>query len=85
MENKESKAQPLKTTPKERLTAFYEWCKDHDFTLKDMEAVLISVILQTNIQGFKDEITMLNRDFEITVREILPAQEKTPKTEKESK
>ena len=83
--SKEEKAQPLKTTATERLTAFYTWAKDHEFTIKDMEAILVSVIIQTNIQGFKNEITMLNRDFEITVRELLPKEEKASKTEKESK
>lgn len=84
-EQETSKPQTLKTTPKERLTAFYEWCATHDFTLKDMEAILVGVILQANIQGFKDEITVANRTFEIIARELLPKEEKAQETKEEGK
>lgn len=65
-ENKESKA--VKTSKEERLSAFYAWTANNEFTVKDMEAVLCGVVIQAEIAGFKDSITIGNKTFDIEVK-----------------
>ncbi len=65
-ENKESKA--VKTSEEERLSAFYAWTAKNEFTVKDMEAVLCGVVIQAEIAGFKDSITIGNKTFDIEVK-----------------
>lgn len=80
---KESKkeAPKLKQSTAERLSAFYAWTAEHEFTIKDMEAVLCGVVIQAEIAGFSDSITIANRTFDIVVKERLLKRE----TKKESK
>lgn len=78
-----TKEQEIKTPPQERLAAFYDWCKSHEFTLKDLEAVLCGIIIQTQIKGYQDELTLAGRTFEIVVKEKQPEEQK--ETKKESK
>ena len=65
---KESKTPKLTKNTAERLTAFYEWASNHEFTLKDMEAVLCGVVIQAEIAGFRDSITIGNKTFDIMVK-----------------
>lgn len=64
--NKESKA--VKTSKEERLSAFYAWTAKNEFTVKDMEAILCGVVIQAEIAGFKDSITIGNKTFDIEVK-----------------
>ena len=64
----ESKTPKLTKNTAERLTAFYEWASNHEFTLKDMEAVLCGVVIQAEIAGFKDSITIGDKTFDIEVK-----------------
>lgn len=81
MGKKESKKETpkLKQSTAERLSAFYTWAANHEFTLKDMEALLCGVIIQAEIAGFTDSITIGQRTFDIVVKERLLKQEKESK------